>query len=241
MLLMDIPPTPPIVSSPPYECQLSGNCINWEDWLENNLFSGSFSSIGNGKVFLKSRESESATQFLGRAKYHIIILDDAPVAIELQDVHIQKSEKQQGVDAEKSITFIERLTPIREQLGLSITQLAELFGVTRKSIYDWYEGIEPRSNTVTRLEILTKALQDVPDGVDLKRLKVVWNIPVSGRSFREIYNDTDLEDGILLERLSATLKDLIPNMVKQNRLPRKPAAQVGKARLSELDKYVDFS
>lgn len=229
-MMIDLPP--PILSPTPYEHCLIQN----GDWAEPLIHSSS--SIGIGKQFLPKLIDD--TKLGGEQKLYAILLDDDQLSIEISNEERTTSPDKSIHDTSgEAVTFIDRLNPIREQLALSITQLAELLGVTRKSIYDWYEGSEPRSNTVTRMEILGEALQSVSNDVDLTRLKVVWNIPIAGDSFREVYNNADLND--LLEELTSKLHELKPNMIKKTTPIKKQMAQAGKALLAELDKHADFS
>lgn len=200
--------------------------------------SSSSSLLGTaGKSFVS--RFEKATQPCGSELKYVIVLNDSILPI--IEVAQDNTEQSQDKVVEHAITFIDCLNPIRERLALSITQMAELFGVSRKSIYDWYEGIEPRTNTTTRIEILKQALDDIPSEVDLKRLKVVWNIPVSGQSFRAVYNNDKLENGSLLTELKTKLHELSPNLVKKSTLLRKTTAQLGEAQLTEFDRHADFS
>ena len=236
MLPLDIPPDFPVL---PYEFYLEENrsC----DWYHELLRSQetSSSAIGADKHFLKVMEN--TTKPWKENKLYIIFRDDQQLSIETLGGDIQQPQPITDDALKESITFIDRLNPIREQLGLTITQLAELFGVTRKSIYDWYDGIEPRSSTLTRLEILSNAIESISGEVDLKRLKVVWNIPISGKSFRDIYNTISPDDPALLEELVKKLKELTPNMAKRTGFPRKLHDQLGDTHTTEFDKHADFS
>jgi len=234
MMMIDIP-TP--VSPPPYEYYQDYDCLMQRD--DASIINSSC-SIGAGKDFFRTK-LKNGTEPWEKKRLYVILLDDDQLLIEPPSEEIKSLEEAQDDVLEETITFVDRLNPIREQLALSITQMSELLGVTRKSIYDWYDGIEPRSNTMTRLEILTKALQSISTDVDLRRLKVVWNIPVSGESFREVYCNSELSNGGLLEELIAKLNELKPNMVKKAHPVRKQTAQRGVVHLAELDKYAEFS
>jgi len=203
-MMIDMPAT--VLSPSPYEHSLDFECLMQRgEWTEALIDSSSSISVGNN--FLPKLKNE--TQPWEEQKIYVLFLDDDQLSIEFSNEGEIASLVQPKEDVqEETITFVDRLNPMRKQLALSITQMSELLGVTRKSIYDWYDGIEPRSNTMTRLEILTKALQSVSADVDLTRLKVVWNIPVSGESFREVYSNSELNDGGLLEGLIAKLNDL---------------------------------
>ena len=138
----------------------------------------------------------------------------------------------------------DRLNEIKGRLDLTITQMAELFGVTRKSVYDWYEGVEPRQIKTSRMEtlidVLIKASKDSIE-LDLKRLKIVWNIPIDGLSFREVFNDDKLDSTSLKSALFATLHELSPRMVKSTSSVHKTFAQIGSSHLIDIDRSADFS
>lgn len=48
-------------------------------------------------------------------------------------------------------TLQQRLQTLKNALGLTITDMAELFGVARPSIYSWLKGQEPRPDNMERL------------------------------------------------------------------------------------------
>lgn len=200
----------------------------------------SSSAPGAGKSFIPF--PKKATNPSIPAQWYAIVLDDhQQLLIELPTQDTKKTEQTASKVAEQSITFIECLNPIRERLSLSITQLAELFAVTRKSIYDWYDGVEPRSSVTNRLEILIEALKRIPDDVDLKRLKVVWNIPIGGKSFLSVYNNVNLENASLLTELTTKLHELSPRLVKKTGSRVKTTTQLGESHLAEFDRRADFS
>ncbi len=128
---------------------------------------------------------------------------------------------------------------IKTDLTLSITQLAELFGVTRKTVYDWYEGTTPRHGITSRMNILVDALKSMPSEVDLPRLKTVWNIPVSEKSFRSIFSDEILDELSFRTTIDKKLYELSPRLAKKTGFQRKTSVQLGKAHLAEFDKHTD--
>jgi DNA-binding transcriptional regulator YiaG len=195
------------------------------------------SSTGLGEYFLEFEKATLPSPFKQKPR-RIIYIDDQPLSITRNALPIEQPKD--TIAAQTNIS-IDRLNLIRERFALSITQMAELFGVTRKSIYDWYEGVEPRAAMTSRMEILIDALGAVPDVVDLQRLKVVWNIPVSGQSFCTVFNNANLDNDSLLKELKIKLRELSPRMVKKTSLPRKTTTQLGEAHLAEFDRHADFS
>lgn len=110
-----------------------------------------------------------------------------------------------------SVDLVERLDSIKATLNLSMTQLAELFQVTRKTVYDWYDGSAPRENAEIKIRIVSSVLLD--SKIDTKRLKTVWKIPFSGKSFLDTLNSNNLTEEELRVALIEKLHDL------DNRLP----------------------
>jgi transcriptional regulator with XRE-family HTH domain len=129
---------------------------------------------------------------------------------------------------------------IREKLSLSMTQLADLFGVTRKSVYDWYEGAEPRSNSAKRINILQNVLNAMPEGdYDLRQLKSVWNIEVNGASFRSLFEDDRLDESHLEAALKEKLNELSLRLVPARASTHKASQQLGGAWLADIERSAD--
>lgn len=112
-----------------------------------------------------------------------------------------------------TLPFSSRLGEIQDRLSLSITQVAELFGVTRKSVYDWFDDKSmPRASVINRTETLLDIIKESPRDVDLSRLKTVWNIPTSGQSFLAILNDESIAVDRLKECGMQKLIELSPRL-----------------------------
>lgn len=151
------------------------------------------------------------------------------------------AQEEQIVASSKSLDLGERLNGIKETLGLSVTQIAELFNVTRKSVYDWYEGVEPRSSKANRIEALIDVLQNAPVGMDLRRVKFVWNIPVAGDSFLSVLNDDRLDSLTLKTKLSTKLNELATRLATTETQERNRYKDTGDASLAEFDRFADLS
>lgn len=143
--------------------------------------------------------------------------------------------------APQSLALAERLNSIKEALGLSVTQIAELFGVTRKSVYDWYEGVEPRSSKINRIEVLVDILQNSAANIDLRRVKFVWNIPENGSSFLSVLNDDRLDSSALKTKLSSKLHELAPRLARKDTQEHSRSSSFGEASLIEFDRIADLS
>jgi len=202
----------------------------------------SSSPIGADKNFVDVDLGKATRPWQPKRQYVIIVDGNQRLLIHITGTNnCQKRKESITPAATQENAFIDRLAPIRERLALSITQLSELFGVTRKSIYDWYDGAEPRAATIRRMEILADALNTIPAEADLKRLKMIWSVPVSGQSFRTVFNDEKLDTDSLLGELKAKLHELYPRMVKKTTTLHKTSVQLGKSHLAELDRHADFS
>lgn len=141
-------------------------------------------------------------------------------------------------EAAKPLPFSNRLTSVQDQLSLSITQVAELFGVTRKSVYDWYDDKSmPRAATVNRAEILLDIIKESPLDIDLSRLKTVWNIPTSGRSFLAVLNDESLSVGELKSFALEKIVELSPRLGQATN--RSIDMRQGTSHLIDVDRSTD--
>lgn len=135
----------------------------------------------------------------------------------------------------------EKLDLIQSKLGLSITQVSELFGVTRKAIYDWYDGAEPRRNIQNKIETLIDLLGEMPESIDIGKLKAVWKIPVSGKSFLTAFNEDNADLLSYRTTLKEKLDELSPKLVSTSISEIKTNPQLGKAHLAEFDRRTDFT
>jgi len=194
---------------------------------------------GWGKTILSSLNITNTTQLLKTTHGYALLVDEQRVQVELSDD--QPTETSQKASNIQLVAVAERLDLIKDHLALSITQLAELFGVTRKTVYDWYEGTEPRRNAVNRMEMLIEVLNRASPKVDLARLKAVWNIPVSGTSFRAVLGDDNLDADTLQKALLEKLNELSTRMVATTSPMRKTTSQFGEAQLAEFERRTDHS
>lgn len=164
----------------------------------------------------------------------ILLVDD-----ETRNIDIKIIEKPKGIDASTTaIHFKDRLVSVQKELNLSITQLADIFGVTRKSIYDWLDGAEPRAGSQSKVEILADIAKSSP--VNLSKLKNVWSIPLSGTSFKNIIQDEALDyestRALALEKIS----ELAPRLANSEKA-RPTKIRMGNAHLSDLERNIDVS
>jgi len=185
----------------------------------------------NTDFFNEENQTHSS---LNRQKI-IILIDGQPLLISRG----ANKDSDENTVTQQGNSFKDQLNDIKTDLTLSITQLAELFSVTRKTVYDWYEGTTPRNRVTSRMNMLIDVIKSIPTDVDLARLKTVWNIPVSGKSFRSIFNDEISDELSFRTTIEQNLHELFPRMAKKTGFKRKTSIQLGEAHLAEFDKYTD--
>ncbi|WP_162874176.1 hypothetical protein [Pseudomonas viridiflava] len=113
------------------------------------------------------------------------------------------------------LPFSARMESVQNKYNLSITQLAQLFSVTRKSVYDWMEDkSKPRAAIIEKTEILIDMANEAPPGIDLSRLKTVWSIPMDGQSFLDLLHDDRISTEALKDRALVKLEALGPKLGK---------------------------
>jgi len=106
-----------------------------------------------------------------------------------------------------SNTPTENLAQIREVLQVSVTEIANLFGVSRQAIYDWQAGKGISSEHAEKLEMLAKATTILaPAGVPVSQL-LRRRLP-GGKTFLEIVKDGDSAELAALKLLDLAKRDL---------------------------------
>jgi DNA-binding transcriptional regulator YiaG len=189
--------------------------------------------------FLYKRRETATQPTQSKQAYTFISVDGQPFVIGY-NTESQLEKSLDNTAPQSAVALIERLNLIKSSLALSVTQLAELFGVTRKAIYDWYDGAEPRSVATTRMELLIDILNKVPEELDMRRLKAVWHIPVSEKSFLAVFGDDKLAPHALRADLKKKLDELSPRLVATTKTLQKTTTQFGEAHLAEFDRRTDF-
>jgi len=81
---------------------------------------------------------------------------------------VETNEYAQVNDVAERRTVGEQLREIRQAFGLTMTDMATLFGSSRPTMYAWMDGQEPRPETATRILALAK-LADEFDAMGLQR------------------------------------------------------------------------
>jgi hypothetical protein len=76
--------------------------------------------------------------------------------------------------------YIHELFWLKDTLDIGVSGLAELFGVTRKTVYDWFDNSVPRrGGRMWKIALLRNILEEV-DSSKLPLLRQVWDLPVGG-------------------------------------------------------------
>lgn len=85
------------------------------------------------------------------------------------------------------------LDRIRRAFGLNISELAPVFGVERRTIYQWYDGTTPRDLRLKRIFSLERAAKSwVEDGFPAPGTQL--RVPlVDGRSIFDLLSDDSLD------------------------------------------------
>tara|TARA_R110000868_G_scaffold4846_14_gene30188 strand:+ start:10243 stop:10758 length:516 start_codon:yes stop_codon:yes gene_type:complete len=159
----------------------------------------------------------------------IFLIDGHPFL--LSSAH--EAESPVAVESDQ-LGFADQLNGIKDLLGLNVTQLAELFKVTRKTVYDWYDGADPRVGMGSRIDTLNHLLHNSAFQGDMKRLKQVWNLPINGESFIDVVNSGVGHDD-LKAALERKLEELASRMVPPT---RKPSGITSASRMSNFGETI---
>lgn len=138
----------------------------------------------------------------GKAAAHLVFSQDG--------VKIVKGLEADG-DGPK---WVEDLAWIRHSAEVTVSRLAEIFGVTRKAFYGWTEGAEPRKGgSLARISALREILSILPSDLHRTVLFNVADEPVGedGLSLRFTIQ-RPVEDESYRERLNGKLAELSPAM-----------------------------
>ncbi|MNH24597.1 hypothetical protein D3C79_845420 [compost metagenome] len=127
---------------------------------------------------------------------------------------------------------------MQNELGLSITQMAQLFGVTRKAVYDWLDGTEPRANISNRMELIASLIKENRSNLNLTRLKNVWVMPIEGRSFIDVLSDDNIDQKSRFSAATAKLQELAPRLGQD--VPKLSKTYLGDAHSSDIDRVADL-
>ena len=85
-------------------------------------------------------------------------------------------DAEDGFEADPAIQR-RNLTRIRESLGLSMTEMAQVFNVSRTALYGWFNGTVPHSKQINRInEVLSFA--ELAENHQIPRITLLKNVPL---------------------------------------------------------------
>jgi DNA-binding transcriptional regulator YiaG len=199
-------------------------------------YPSTFEDLARSIIPLGNQTSTSPNQ-VARSKPFLLLTANGDEQIVIPQVNLTDK----ALDPVGFLSVRDNLNTIKEDLSLSVTQMAELFNVTRKAVYDWYDGAAPRTASIVRINALVEVLAAAPAEADMKRLKSMWRVPVADRSFLAVLNDERLDITNLRQALSDKLHQLSPRLATPIGPSIRSSAALGKAHLTDLDRQGDFT
>lgn len=131
---------------------------------------------------------------------------------------------------------------LRDALGLSMTQLANLTDVTRAAAYAWLKGTSPHANKNRNLLAMRAALSGL-DAFTLRFLPQVWDYPMQdGSSLFKILRKLDSPE-VAAKSIASALEFVRPRLhalVAQSG-SRKPGNELGNAHTADTYKDIGAS
>jgi hypothetical protein len=101
---------------------------------------------------------------------------------------------------------------IRDVFGLKMSEVARIFGVSRRAVYDWLAGALPKGDLLTKMGRLSRQADEARDaGID--RMDHFVHRPViGGRSLLDMLRaDEDIERPLAIIKQTATDEERIRN------------------------------
>lgn len=131
---------------------------------------------------------------------------------------------------------IQNLRWIKDTLGIGISGLAELFGVTRKTVYDWLSTSHPKR---AGHELKIKILQSVLAEFDLEKLfalKNFWDLSIENKpSFLSLTRSEIGHSETFRKNLCDVLTTLDPKLGEQKiRSQQSPKRNYGEAHVEDV-------
>lgn len=91
--------------------------------------------------------------------------------------------------------WVDDMLWIKQKGGVTMSSLANLLGVTRKSLYDWIAGSEPRNKRSAQIRVLKGALASLPDRATRSTvIDLIDRRLMDGTTIRSLLNASDLRD-----------------------------------------------
>lgn len=130
-------------------------------------------------------------------------------------------------------SWVQDLAWIKEHADVTVSRLADVFGVTRKAFYGWVEGAEPRKGgSLLRISALREILASLPSIAHRSAFfGLIDDILGDGRSFREAFQ-SPVDEPVYRDRLNGKLAELAPALdIAAKRINR----SVGNSKSFEID------
>jgi len=90
------------------------------------------------------------------------------------------------VQASYAPSTAQLLSTIRDVFALKMSEVAQVFGVSRRAAYDWLEGVTPKAETVTRIYTLSRYAEELR-AAEVTNIEHYLHRPVvSGRSLLDL-------------------------------------------------------
>ena len=124
---------------------------------------------------------------------------------------------------------------LRDALGLSMSQLASLAGVTRAAAYAWFKGTSPHASKAKNLLAMRAALMDV-DPLRLRFVPQVWDYPMSdGRTLFKILQELDAPEDAP-EKMAGALEfvRLKLDKIVHRSVSKKPGNELGSSHTADI-------
>lgn len=113
--------------------------------------------------------------------------------------------------------WLESLRWIKSEADVTISALADLFGVTRRAFYSWLDGTTPkRGGSQARIALLRHVLAGLPSH-QRSALLAVKDEVVDGVTFREVFQGPIDDVDVAKERLDVMVSKLASAMAQQER------------------------
>jgi hypothetical protein len=139
------------------------------------------------------------TLSLGTAGGYSVLCDFQGVMDFRGPVQVKTNRKQVAVVYAPSTAQL--LSTIRDVFALRMSELAQIFGVSRRAAYDWLEGVTPKPDTVSKIYTLSRYAEELRTAGITNIEHYVHRPVVSGRSLLEL-----LKSGENIETAIAIIK-----------------------------------
>lgn len=126
-------------------------------------------------------------------------------------------------------TLPERMLEIQYRLGLNKTQLADIFRVSRPTLYEWLEGGFPQPNNQARIESVEELLQALPAGTRLNA-RFVRNLKQDGKSLMELLGEEHFDEtairSVIEQVVAANVAERATSLARESRLRKQGFEEV---------------